>query len=72
MARSLRKHRPLLLNWFRAKKQISQAVVEAMNGNAKLALRKARGFRSYETVRIALFHQLGRLPEPNLSTHQFW
>jgi hypothetical protein len=43
-----------------------------MNGNAKLALRKARGFRSYETVRIALFHQLGRLPEPRHSAHGFW
>ena len=72
IAKSLRRHRELILNWFRAKKQISQAVVEAMNGNAKLALRKARGFRFYETVRIALFHQLGKLPEPTLSTHQFW
>lgn len=72
VAKSLRRHRELILNWFRAKKQISQAVVEAMNGNAKLALRKARGFRFYETVRIALFHQLGKLPEPTLSTHQFW
>jgi transposase len=72
VARSLRRHRPLILNWFRAKKQISQAVVEAMNGVAKLAIRKARGFRAYETLRIALFHQLGRLPEPNLSTHRFW
>jgi transposase len=72
VARSLRNHRELILNWFRAKRQISQAVVEAMNGNAKLAIRKARGFRSYETVRIALYHQLGRLPEPEYSTHRFW
>jgi len=72
VARSLRAHRHLILNWFRAKKQISQAVVEAMNGNAKLAIRRARGFRSYETVKIALFHQLGHLPEPHYSTHRFW
>lgn len=72
VARSLRRHRHLILNWFRAKKQISQAVVEAMNGVAKLAIRKARGFRSYEILRIALFHQLGHLPEPNWSTHRFW
>jgi transposase len=57
---------------FKANKQISQAVVEAMNGNAKLAIRKARGFRSYATLRIALFHQLGALPEPHFSTHRFW
>jgi transposase len=72
IARSLRNHRELILNWFRAKKEISQAVVEAMNANAKLAIRKARGFRAYHNVRIALFHQLGHLPEPSFSTHQFW
>lgn len=72
VAKSLRRHRELIINWFRAKKQISQAVVEAMNGNAKLAIRKARGFRSPYTIKIALFHQLGRLPEPQHSTHRFW
>ena len=72
VARSLRTHKQLILNWFKANKQISQAVVEAMNGNAKLAIRKARGFRAYPTLRIALFHQLGQLPEPRFSTHRFW
>jgi transposase len=72
VARSLRTHKQLILNWFKANKKISQAVVEAMNGNAKLAIRKARGFRSYATLRIALFHQLGALPEPHFSTHRFW
>lgn len=72
VARSLRVHKQLILNWFKANKQISQAVVEAMNGNAKLAIRKARGFRVYATLRIALFHQLGALPEPHFSTHRFW
>jgi transposase len=67
-----RTHKQLILNWFKANKQISQAVVEAMNGNAKLAIRKARGFRAYATLRIALFHQLGALPEPHFSTHRFW
>lgn len=72
VARSLREHRELLLNWFRAKKQVSTAVVEAFNGLAKLGLRRARGFRTYRAMRIALFHQLGRLPEPELGTHKFW
>lgn len=71
IAKSLRGHRELILNWFRAKKQISQGVVEAMNGNAKLAIRKARGFRTWPVLKIALFHQLGRLPEPQYSTHRF-
>ncbi len=72
MARSLRNHRELLLNWFRAKKEISSGVVEAMNGLAKLGLRRARGFRTFEAMRIALFHQLGRLPEPQFGPHRFW
>jgi transposase len=67
---TLRNHRDLLLNWFRAKGEISSGAVEGLNTNAKLALRKARGFRTYEVMETALYHQLGRLPEPQL-THTF-
>lgn len=63
-ARSIRKHKQLILNWFRAKKQFNSGIVEGLNGSAKLTLRKARGFKSDEVMQIALFHQLGRLPEP--------
>jgi transposase len=70
MARTLRRHRRLLLNWFVARGQISNGSVEGMNIKAKLAIRKAFGFKSYETIEIALYHQLGKLPEPN-QTHDF-
>jgi transposase len=70
MARTLRRHRTLLLNWFRARGEISNGSVEGMNTKAKLALRKAYGFKSYKTIEIALYHQLGKLPEPN-QTHRF-
>jgi hypothetical protein len=53
------------LHWFRAKKAISAGTVEGLNGNAKLTIRKARGFRSYDVLRVALYHALGRLPEPD-------
>ncbi len=69
-ARTLRAHRALLLNWFRAKKAISSGIVEGLNTNAKLAVRKARGFRTYDATEIALYHQLGDLPEPE-GTHSF-
>ena len=69
-ARTLRAHRDLLLNWFRAKKAISTAIVEAMSANAKLAVRKARGFRTYEATETVLFHVLGALPEPRCA-HRF-
>lgn len=69
-AKTLRRHRPLLLNWFAAKGEIALGVVEGMNTNAKLAIRKARGFRTYEVLETALYHELGRLPEP-VFTHRF-
>ncbi len=70
MAGTLRRHRALLLNWFRARGEISNGSVEGQNNKAKLALKRAYGFKSYETVEIALYHQLGKLPEPN-QTHRF-
>lgn len=71
MAQQLRGHKQLLLNWFIAKKQFSSGAVEACNNNAKLAIRKAYGFRSFKTLEIALYHKLGKLPEPPL-TNKFW
>ena len=70
VARSLRKHRALLLNWFRAKGTISAGIVEGFNNKAKLTMRKSYGFREYETIELALYHQLGNLPQPEF-THEF-
>jgi transposase len=70
VARRLRGHRQLLLNWFRAQGTVSAGVVEGLNYNAKLARRNAYGFRTFRGVRIALFHRLGHLPEPKF-THEF-
>jgi transposase len=70
IARSLREHRDLILNWFRARGTVSAGAAEALNNNAKLTIRKAYGFRIYETVEIALYHTLGDLPEPEF-THEF-
>lgn len=70
IARMLRRHRGLLLNWFRAKRTISSAVVEGFNNKAKLTTRKAFGFRTYRGVEVALYHTLGALPEPE-AAHKF-
>lgn len=67
---TLRGHRALIMNWFRAKKAISSGTVEGLNANAKLAVRKARGFRSFGALETALYHTLGRLPEPDWA-HRF-
>jgi len=71
MAKTLRRHRELILNWFHAEGAISSGIVEGFNNKAKLAIRKAYGFRTAEAIEIALYHQLGDLPEPEF-THEFW
>jgi transposase len=70
VARSLRQHRELILNWFRAKRQYNGGIVEGFKAVAKLRFRKAFGFRTFEAIEVALYHQVGRLPEPK-STHRF-
>lgn len=70
VARSIRAHQALILNWFAAQKEFSAGIVEGLNYKVKLTLRKAYGFRSREVAEIALYHALGRLPEPIL-THEF-
>ncbi len=71
MARQLRRHRPLLLNWFRAKGQFSSGIVEGFNNKAKLTTRKSYGFRTYRAAEIALYHALGALPVPK-TAHEFF
>jgi len=70
VARTLRNHEGLILNWFKAKGTMSSGVVEGLNYNVKLSMRKAYGFRTYEGVEVALYHRLGKLPEPEF-THRF-
>jgi len=70
IARMLRSHRSLILNWFRAKEQIALGAVEGLNNKAKVTTKKAYGFKSFEVIKLALYHTLGDLPEP-LPTHKF-
>ena len=69
VARMLRRHRELLMNWFRARGAISAAIVEGFNNNAKTDHQKAYGLRSYRCLEIARYHTLGQLPEPE-ATHR--
>ena len=71
IARTLRRHRPLLLNYFKARKQFSSGVVEGLNNKAKVTMRKSYGFRTFRILELALYHSLGKLPEPKL-THEFF
>jgi len=71
IARSLRQHRELILNYFRAQKLISSGVVEGLNNKAKVTMRKSYGFRTFHVLEMALYHSLGKLPEPEV-THEFF
>jgi len=67
---TLRRHRELLLNYFHARKQFSSGVVEGLNNKCKVTMRKAYGFRTFRATEIALYHVLGKLPEPEVA-HRF-
>jgi transposase len=70
IARSVRAHRPLILNWFRARGLVSAGAVEGLNNKVKLVTRKSYGFRTARVAKLALLHNLGDLPEPKC-THRF-
>ncbi len=44
--------------------------VKGMNTKAKIALRNAYGFKTYEVYETVLYHELRRLPEHEIA-HQF-
>jgi transposase len=68
--KTLRRHEPLLMNYFKAKKAFSSGAVEGLNRKINLVTRKSYGFRNFEIMKIALYHTMGQLPEPPL-THRF-
>lgn len=70
-ARTLDRHRALLLNWFAARKELAMGAVEGLNNKARVTTKLAYGFKSYDHAEIALFHRLGKLPEPPWITHRF-
>ena len=71
IARTLRTHRALLLNYFKARKQFSSGVIEGLNNKAKVTMRRSYGFRTFRILELALYHSLGKRPEPEL-THEFF
>lgn len=70
VARMLQKHEELLLNWFRAKGELSSGPVEGLNNKIRVVTRRSYGFRTYKAMEMAMYHTLGRLPEPE-SAHNF-
>jgi transposase len=71
VARMLRSHEELILNWFKARGEISNAAVEGLNNKIRVVTRRSYGFRTYDAMEIALYHTLGKLPEPDEFSHTF-
>ena len=71
VVKMLRVHRTLIPNYFRAKKQFSSGIVEGLNNKVKVTIRKSYGFRTFRVTETALYHSLGKLPEPELTQRFF-
>ena len=59
-----------MLDWCKARGQISAGAVEGLNDKATLSTTKVYGFRSNRCLEIALYDALGHVPESE-STHKF-
>ena len=70
IARMLRAHKPLIMNWFEVRGQLSLGAVEGLNNKLKASIRKSYGFRTSKAIKVMLYHKLGALPEPELA-HRF-
>jgi len=71
IVRMLRSHRDLILNYFKARKVISSGIIEGLINKAKVTMRKSYGFRTFRVTELALYHSLGKLPEPE-TAHKFY
>ncbi|MCP5023398.1 MAG: transposase, partial [bacterium] len=50
--------------------EISAGSVEGLNNKLKLTFRKSYGFRTFDAAETALYHAMGKLPEPP-EAHRF-
>jgi transposase len=71
LACTIREHRDLLLNWFKAREAFTAGAVEGFNLKPRVTTRMAYGIRSYDHAETALYHRLGHLPGPDWLTHRF-
>jgi transposase len=64
VARMLRAHEGLLLNYFHAKRQYNCGVVEWLNTRARVSPEHGYWHRSTEILQLVLYPALANLPEP--------
>ena len=71
VANTLRSHRDLILNYFRAKKMFSSGTVEGLNNKVKVTMRQTNGYRTLRVAEISRYHTHGKLPELQMA-HRFY
>jgi transposase len=70
IARTLRSHRALLLNYFKAAKAVLQRSHRGAQQQSQSYHEKILWFPSFRILELALYHSLGKPPQPEL-THEF-
>lgn len=60
-----------ILDRFHIVAHLNKAIDQVRAAEAKVATRKAYGFKRFKTLELALYHNLGALPEP-VVTHKFF
>jgi transposase len=71
IAKTLREHEDLILNWIRCRHDLCTGAIEGLNNKIRVVTKRAYGYRTYRVMELALYHTLGHLPDPP-STHEFW
>jgi transposase len=71
VAKTIRSHKDLIMNWFEAKNEVSLGAVEGQNNKSKVVIRKSYGFKTSEMLKIMLYHKVGRLPIPDIAHKYF-
>jgi transposase len=64
VAKTIRAHKQLILNWFEARNVISLGVVEGQNNKAKVVIRKSYGFKTSDMLKTSLLLPCPTLPSP--------
>ena len=71
IAKMLQRHRSLLFNWFKAKKQFSSGIAVGFNNKSKLTTKKTDGFRTFKAAEIRLYQAMWAYPVPIYRTRIF-
>ncbi len=71
VAKTIRSHEELIMNWFEAKGELHLGAVEGLNNRLKSCIRNSYGVKTFKILELMLYHRLGKLPVPE-EAHRFF